>query len=422
MRYLAAPFIFLLSLPALAQQPIVRPKDVREAAKAGAAAIPALAGYITNQDRDVRLEAVKQIAEIGTVRSLDPLVAATRDADSEIQIRATDGLVNFYVPGYMKTGLGGSLRRVGTDIKGHFTDTNDQVIPVYMEVRPEIITALAALVRGGVSMDARANAARAVGVLRGRAAVTDLVDAAHSKNSQLIYESLVALEKIRDESAGPRIAFLLHDPDVKVQSTAIEVVGVLRDKEALPDLVGDLNHAKDARIRHAALESIAMLPDPSSRPLFAQYITDKDDKMRAAAAEGFARLASPADMPVVKKAWDDETKTSPRLSIAFAEVALGKTELSEFSPLQFLVNNLNSAAFNGIARPFLTELARKEAVRQLLYGPLATGTKDEKIGLAQVLGASGGAGSIAPLQKLTNDPDPDVAQAALTAVRNLQSK
>jgi hypothetical protein len=68
------------------------------------------------------------------------------------------------------------------------------------------------------------------------------------------------------------------------------------------------------------------------------------------------------------------------------------------------------------------ELARNEAVRQLLYGPLTTGTKEEKIGLAYVLGLSGGPSSIAPLQKLSNDPDPDIAQAALTAVRNLQSK
>ncbi|MGA7236922.1 MAG: HEAT repeat domain-containing protein [Bryobacteraceae bacterium] len=421
MRYLAASLFCSLVFSAAAQQP-VRPKDVRDVAKAGAPAIPKLAGYLKNQDRDVRLEAAKQIAEIGTAPSLDPLVEATHDADSEIQIRATDGLVNFYIPGYMKTGLGGSLRRVGTDIKGRFTDTNDQIVPPYMTVRPEIIAALSALVRGGVSMDVRANAARAIGVLRGRAAVPDLIEAAHSKNSQLIYESVVALEKIRDESAGPRISFLLHDPDSKVQAAAIEAAGVLRNREALPALVDDLNHARDARVRHAALEAIAMLPDPSNRPLYTQYLADKDEKMRAAAAEAFARLGDPADLPVVKKAWDEETKTSPRLSLAFAQVALGRTELSEFSPLQFLINNLNSSAFNGIARPFLVELARKEAVRQLLYGPLANGTKEEKIGLAYVLGLSGGPSSVPQLQKLTTDPDPDVAQAALTAVRNLQTK
>lgn len=417
MRYFAA--LLCLSVFPLGAQ-IVRPKDVRETAKAGATAIPTLAGYLKTQDRDTRLEAVKQISEIGTARCLDPLIEATHDADAEIQIRATDGLVNFYLPGYMKTGLSGSLHRVGTDIKGRFTDTNDQVIPPYITVRPEVQAAIGNLVKNGVSMDARANAARACGVLRNRQAVPDLIDAAHSKNSELIYESVAAIEKIRDESAAPRVEFLLHDPDTKVQSTAIECVGVLRDKGALPALTDDLNHGRDIRVRRAALEAISMLPEESNRPLYGQYLNDKDEKLRAAAAEGYARLGNPADLPTVQKAWDDETKTSPRLSLAFAEVAMGKTELSEFSPLQFLVNNLDSSAFNGIAKPFLVELARKEAVRQLLYGPLQTGTKEEKIGLAYVLGLSGGPSSIAPLQKLTNDPDPDVAQAALTAVRNLQ--
>jgi HEAT repeat protein len=423
MRYLAALLLCLPFCPLIAQQQqLVRPKDVREMAKAGASAIPKIAAYIKNQDRDVRLEAVKQISELGTARCLDPLVEATKDSDAEIEVRATDGLVNFYIPGYLKTGLSGSIQRVGAGIKGRFTDTNDQVIPPYIAVRPEIVSALAALVRGGVSMDARANAARAVGILRGRAALPDLIDAAHTKNSQLIYESVIAIQKIRDESAGPQIAFLLRDPDSKVQAAAIETAGILRNRDALPALVDALNHARDTRVKHSALEAIAMLPDPANRSLYAQYLNDKDEKLRASAAEGFARLGDPADMPVVKKAWDEETKTSPRLSLAFAQVALGKTELSELSPLQFLVNNLNSANYNGIARPFLVELARKEAVRQLLYQPLKTGTKDEKIGIAYVLGLSGGESSVPELQRLTNAPDPEVAQAALTAIRNLQAK
>jgi len=322
----------------------------------------------------------------------------------------------------MKTGLGASLRRVGTSLKGRFTDTNDQVIDPYLTVRPDVIAALAKLVTSGANMDVRANAARAVGILRGRAAVPALIDATHSKDSTLIYESLNSLEKIRDESAGPRIAFLLHDFDPKVQIAAIEAVGLLRDQQDLPQLVGVLNQSDNIKVKREALESIAMLPAESSRPLYQQYLRDKDDKLRAAAAEGFARLKNPRDLPMLEQAWQDEQKTSPRLSLAFAQVMLGKTELSEFSPLRFLINNLNSAAYNGIAFPFLVELARDPQIRASLYGPLQTGTKDEKIGLARVLGRSGDAQSIVELQKLTNDPDANVAQAALTAVRNLQAR
>src|SRR5436190_5680929 len=153
--------LFALCFTAVAQPPM-RPKDVRELGKGGQAAIPRLQELLKNPETEIRVEAVKQIVEIGSQHSLDALIIATRDNDPEIQIRATDGLVNFYLPGYVKHGLGASLQRVGTSIKGRFTDTNDQVIDSYIKVRPDVVDALGKLARGGSRLDARANAARAL--------------------------------------------------------------------------------------------------------------------------------------------------------------------------------------------------------------------------------------------------------------------
>jgi HEAT repeat protein len=314
------------------------------------------------------------------------------------------------------------VRRVGSSIKGRFTDTNDQVIDPYVTVRPEGIDALGKLASGGGNMDARANAARALGILRGRKAIPDLVEALHSKNSNVIYESLVALQKIREESVGPRVTFLLHDLDQRVQIAAIETTGLLRDKDAVPDLADVLKRARDAKVKRAALTAIAMLPSETSRDLYALYLHDKDDAMRAAAAEGYARLRNPADLPMLEKAWQDEGKTPPRLSLAFAQVMLGKMEIAEFSPLKYLIDELNSASYKGEALPFLVELARDAQVRKALYGSLDTGTKDEKIGLAGVLARSGDQESIPHLQKLSHDPDTDVAQEGLRALRTLQAR
>jgi HEAT repeat protein len=413
---------FCLCLTALAQDAGLRPKDVREMGKGGPDAIPKLAALLSNPDFDIRLEAVKQIAEIDTQYSLDLLIQATRDTDAEIQIRATDGLVNFYLPGYLKTGFGSSLRRVGTSIKGHFTDTDDQVIDPYITPRADVIAALGALARGAAEVQARANAARAIGILRGKAAIPDLIQAMHSKDTAVIYESLVAVQKIRDPEAASSIAFLLRDIDPKVQIAAIETTGLLLNKSALPDLVDVLNHTRDSKVRRAALTAIAMLPAESSREIYARYIGDKDEKMRAAAAEGYARLKNPADLPMLEKAWQDEGKTAPRLSMAFAQVMLGKTEVSEFSPLQYLVNTLNSAAYHGEAFPFLVELARDPSVRKSLYASLLEGTRDEKIYLARVMARSGDKGDAPQLEKLSHDSDPEVAQEGLRALRNLQAR
>jgi HEAT repeat protein len=165
-----------------------------------------------------------------------------------------------------------------------------------------------------------------------------------------------------------------------------------------------------------------MLPQETSREIYARYLQDKDDKLRAAAAEGYARLRNPADLPMLEKAYEDEGKTSPRLSLAFAQVMLGKTEVSEFSPLQYLIDTLNSAAYHGEAFPFLVELARDAAVRKSLYTPLLQGTKDEKIYLARVMARSGDKNDVPQLEKLSHDDDPEVAQEGLRAMRNLQAR
>lgn len=411
----------LAVLSAVAQQ-APRPKDVRNMAKQGSSALPQLQELLRNPDLDIRIEAVKAITAIGTQGSLTPLIQATADSDAEVQIRATDGLVNFYLPGYVQHGLGASLKRFGTDVKGKFTDTNDQVIDPYVVPRPDVIQAISTLVRNAGSAPARANAARALGILRAKAAVPDLLAACRSKDSDVIYESLIALQRIRDESAASGVTFLLHDLDEKVQLAAIETVGLLRDTAAVPELLDVLQHSRSIKVKRDALTSLAMLPDQQSRGVFGQYLHDKDEGLRAAAAEGFGRLGNRSDLPMIDAAFKNEDKMAPRLALAFAEVLLGKTEISEFSPYQLLINTVNSVGYRGVAYAYLVEISRNPALRPPLYHAAENGTKDEKIYLARVLAASGGKDSVPCLEKLSHDGDDQVAEEGLRALRTVRAR
>jgi HEAT repeat protein len=421
---LAITVALMAAQTAAPDDPKSRVKAVRELGKAGSETIPRIEPYLSDPILDVRLEAVKAIVNIGTQRSLDPLIKAARDNDPEIQIRATDGLVNFYMPGYVKTGLTASLRRAGSSIKAKFTDSNDLIIDPYIQVRPEVIAALGPVASGGSSLDARSNAARAVGILRGRQALPDLEQALRSKDSELIYDALVAIEKIRDSSAGPSLAFLLHDLNEKVQITAIEATGLLQNRSAMNDLRDVLDRSRNMKVKRAALTAMAQMPDPELHGLFTSYLDHKDDGLRESAAEGLGRMNDPSDLATLDRAFNNENKTEPRLSVAFALVNLGKRTMEEFDPLRYLVNNLNSTGYRGVARAYLIELARNPEVRQALYPALKEPgiTKDEKTGLAEVLAASGGQDSVAPLEALSQDPDSEVSQSGLRAVKNLRAR
>ena len=396
---------------------------LRQEAKRDSQAIPGIAKYLDDSDRDVREEAVKAIVNIGTQYSLDPLIHATKDNDATVQARAVDGMVNFYLPGYITTGgLGQTFTRVGKRIKNTFSSRNDQTIDAGMPVRENVIVTIGALASGGANFDVRADAARAVGVLRGRQAVPDLEKALRSKNNDVIFESLVALQKIRDTSAGPSVEFLANDYDLRVQTTALETLGVLRTTSATPQIRNAFDRARNDKVRRAALSSLAMIASPEDHSLFLQNRGSKDAELRTAAFEGLGRLRDPQDYPVLETAFNQESDMKARLAAAFALVSEGKIDTTEFSPLRYLVNGFNLVKVSSVSDSYLEELGHRPEIRSALLPLLPTGTKAEKLGLIQILAATGKQESVQPVETLTTDQDGDVSIAAARALKMIKAR
>ena len=379
--------------------------------------IPALSRLISDPVVDVRHEVVASIVRIGTQHSLEPLTQATRDATPEIQALAVDGLVNFYYPGYVKRGWTNAFKQFGSNLRGRFAKPEPKIIDPYVNVDSNVISAIGRLAVGGSSMESRANAARAVGILRGKAALPQLMEALRSKNSMVILESVRSIRKIGDTSVGPDLVFLLNDLDVEVQFGAVRTMGQLRVREASPKLANLVKGSAHKRIRRQSLVALAKMGDPEQHGLFVTYLKDRDKQIRAAAAEGLGRLGNRDDLKTVLDAFAIEKNESARLSMAFAAVNLG-----DLSFLSYLYDGLNSSFHRLEARPFLVELARDQSVLAQLYNPMATGTNDQKRHLAYVVSISGNKDSMLHLEKLTHDPEPKVAREAMRALQNLQTR
>ena len=428
MKFLrSALFVFLLSCLLSAVLPAqdtksTDPKDRQKAAKQlgerGAATdIPVLAELVKDPVEDVRAEAVNSIVKIGTQHSLPALMEATRDPVPEIQAMAVDGMVNFYYPGYVKSGWTGAVKKFTGNLKDRFRTPEPIVIDPYVTVDPTVVQAIGRVVVGGTSMDSRANAARAAGILRDKAALPQLLEALRSRNTTVILESVRAIEKIGDRAVGPSMTFLLRDLDEDVQFAVVQAMGQLLVEESIPELVDLAKNSKKKRIRRQSLIALGKMPKPDQRPLFQQYLSDKDNQMRAAAAEGIGRLGNEADRQMMVDAFAREKSESPRLSMAFAAVKLG-----DMTFLPYLLDGLNSTFHRGESRPFLVELARQPEVLTRLYQPLATGTIDQRKELAYVISLSGTRESMEHLEKATHDSNPAVAQEALRALKNLQAR
>ncbi|MFL6416007.1 MAG: HEAT repeat domain-containing protein [Bryobacteraceae bacterium] len=396
---------------------------IHELGKRDAAAIPALSAYLSNSRPDVRLEAVKAIVRIGGEQSLAPLVQATKDKNPDVQIRATNGLVNFYVPGYVAKGLTGPVTRGVRGAKSLVANRNDQVIDPSVTVRPEISDALAEEISGPAIVDVKTTAARAAGILRARSAVPALDGALRHKDSQLILECLVALQKIKDPAAGATLAGPARDLDERVKLTALETIGKLRTLDAAPDVRAALTTARTLKVRRAALETLAMLGISGDRSTFQNFVQDKDPELRASALEGLGRIREPEDYPLLEKAYNEQN-VDPRvhLAAAFALAEQGKVDTGEYSPLPYLFDNLALKSRSDTAAAYLTELVRRPEVRSALIPMIPRGSKDQKLALCSVLTEAGTEDVLPVFEKLTGDKDPDVAVAAAKAMKTVKAR
>ncbi len=427
-RLAALLFVPLLSLSLFAQvedlqstDAKVRKKAVQSLAekKGGNSAVicKAIEGVVNDPAPEVREEASIALIKIGGADCLAGLRKATKDADPDIQSLAVDGIVNFYLPGYVKFGWLNSVKSFGKAVSKRFSTPEPLIVEPSVKVMPPDIQAITPLIGGGSSMDSRANAARAAGILRGKDAAPELQKALNADKKTIVIESIRSLEKIGDLSAGPEIAKLLNSSDDDIQFAAAEAVGQLRTKEATRDLVRLAKTSGDKDVRRAALIALAKIPDNGEDRTFLLYLNDKDPQMRAAAAEGLGRAGNKQDLKTLQDAFASEKNESARLSMAFGAVLLGDKD-----KLQYVVDGLDSSFHRGESRAFLTELARDPQILTELYKPLLSGTRDQKIEMAGVIARSGTRESVSYLQKLAADPEPKVAEAAGVALRNLQAR
>lgn len=421
-------FVSLCAFIAVAQplgienDPKERIRTIRDLARQFGEGIPGIETYVHDPEINVRLEAVNRLNDIGGPRTLNALITLTADSDPEVQLKAIDGIVSIYVSGYLKEGISRNVKRSEDGVKVRFNDPTDLVVDGYVNVPQEAIGALRGLLRDSKSFDVKASAARALGVLRAGSAVKDLSDALYSKNDQLMYESLIALQKIRDASAGSSVAFLVRDLNPKVQMAALQTAGLLRSQQAAAGIRMVIKDGGNSKLQKEAVDALAKIGDPEDRDRFLRLLGEKDSALRTAGAEGLGRIKNNADITRLDQAFESERESLPRLADAFAVVSLGRLEMNEFSPFRYLVSALNRSSQRPAALAYLTEVARDPAARQTLYTALPRGTKDEKTGLCQVIGQSGDRDSLSYLSSLKDDSDSGVAQTCLLSLRTLETR
>jgi HEAT repeat protein len=394
-----------------------RAKAAHELGKAqDASAIPALAEALADPSEKVRREVVLALAQIHQPETLDALIKASQDTNERVYVLAVQSLVGHYTGTVPSPGFAGFVKKNWQRAKGHFNPDTTRIDPG-VSVEPKVITALDATLKGTRSNRASREAAKGLGILVARAAVPDLVKAAHSSDETLSLEGLNALSKIEDRAAGPQLVDLLDSPDKDIKQEACVTIGILRTRQAVPKLESIFENDTDPKTKEKALEGLAYVGAPTSVPLFTKALESNDKVTRTSAAEGLARAADPKVLPELGKALMAEKDAAVKLALEFAMTALGKLDY-----LSDLVNELSSRSYGDVAQPYLIELARTPSFLPKLYPYLQSPNAGVRKGLCKVLMFSGDQTSLDQLDRLSHDPDGDVAAGALRAKSALRAR
>jgi HEAT repeat protein len=198
-------------------------------------AVEALAVAATkDEDEGVRAEAIRSLGLIKNFSALGEMLSGLKDADPEVRRAAIKALVCLYTEHDIDFITN---MRHGWNLINPFLDTNDhEIIEPYVSVDPSIISALGDSARSDHDRDNRVSAIRALGVLRGRDAIPQLADSLNA-DQEVRMDVLRAFIKIGDPAAGQFVVPFFRDSDHNVRTEAMVAAGMLKYHPAVEPLM-----------------------------------------------------------------------------------------------------------------------------------------------------------------------------------------
>ncbi len=373
-------------------------------------AIPALLPLAEDPEASVRRQVEFTLEQMADISVLPGLVQLSADGEPDIRDRAVQALVNLHLP--RATGPTAALVKLSNFINPWADEHADTVVEPDVPVDPSVIAALRARMTDSEDR-IRRNAGQGLGILRGEAAIPELLVAVGQDRDPLVrFEAVRALRKIGNPAVGSRLQPMLNLNMDKVRNEIIATLGTLKYREAVPELTRIYEESKPAeRSRTLALSALADIADPASRAVFLGSKADKDVSIRLYANEGLARLADPSLGTVLSAERLVEKSARVQAAQAFGLLRIGREEYMEE-----LVRALGSSTTRELAREYLLETQVTERPALFAMHPKSATVRAE---LADVFGLMGDRSALPALEELQHDTDSGVARNAERAVRRI---
>ncbi|MCK5226703.1 MAG: HEAT repeat domain-containing protein [Desulfobulbaceae bacterium] len=227
-------------------------------------------------------------------------------------------------------------------------------------------------------------------------------------------KAMDCLINIGDSTVVSDLVKLLRDDDVNVRRSSIEVLRNLKDPKVTSALIKAIKDS-DWWVRQIATDTLTELEDDNISRSFIRMCADKDENIRRCAVEFFNNMTTPLAFDALIGLLHD-----PDWWVrAKAATALGR--LGDKRAVPPLLEMAKDGEINRVIPKVLVAIDETEAVGYLRRF-LAGGMKLLKIASMRALAKLKDIESLEALKKLLGDPDEDVRNEAVSALKTMTGK
>ena len=379
-----------------------------------------------DEDHNVREEAINSLGKIKDFTALPDMIAALKDARTNVRNTAVRSLVMLYTEHDIDFITN---RREGWNWFNPFLDTSDhEIIEPYIMVDPSIINALGETARGDTERDVRISAIRALGVLRGQTATAQLADALNADQDVRI-DVIRTFIKIGDPAAGSNLTPFFRDSNHKVRTQAMVAAGLLKYKPAVEPLLSvyGLGPEKKGTMSkvvgkvkgrftylpprdEAALWALSLIGDERAEQVFVENMTDSDGDRRQYAFEGLARIGDGRYLDQISRLVLTEKNGDVKLAEYWALYRMGSRP-----NIQNIVRKLDTDQQEQ-ARAYLLESTSPAD----LYPYIRASNKEVRRQVIEILGRIGDSDTIKELEPVAQTSGAETADLATVAIKRIE--
>jgi HEAT repeat protein len=225
----------------------------------------ALIVALSDENADVREEALSALASMRDERAIPGLIKALGDPDADVRARALDTLVLFNTPA-AADGVIAALKDRNADVRERAARHLNQLVSRGQVRDPKYLDVFAALLKDEVA-DVRRQAVFALGRLRDEKAVGPLTQALKDPAPDVREQAARALGQLRSADAVPGLIALLKDPAKDVREAAALSLGSIADPRAIDPLTAALKDV-EPEVREQAARALGQIARGQRRGAF----------------------------------------------------------------------------------------------------------------------------------------------------------